>query len=165
MLSQDWAEPIVIVLLIVVPLWVLLKPRFAGASGPMAADVTPVTVARMIQSGALGALLGFHDGFFGPGTGPLILFVLLTLWSLNFVRGTGSAKVIHLMMNVAAVISFLWVGAVDLPKGLIASVGVVVGAYAGASVATTRGARVLKPLFVIVTAVIVGKLLVGYVLR
>jgi hypothetical protein len=131
----------------------------------MAADVPPVTVARMIQSGALGALLGFHDGFFGPGTGPLILAALLTLWSLNFVRGTGSAKVIHLMTNVAAVISFLWVGAVDLPKGLIASAGVVVGAYAGASVATTRGARALKPLFVIVTAVIIGKLLVGYLLR
>jgi uncharacterized membrane protein YfcA len=165
MLSQDWAEPIVIVLLIAVTLWVLLKPRFAGDPRQMAAEVPPITVARMIQSGALGALLGFHDGFFGPGTGPLILFALLALWSLNFVRGTGSAKVIHLMTNVAAVISFLWMGAVDLPKGLIASAGVVVGAYAGASVATTRGARVIKPLFIIVTAVIVGKLLVGYLLR
>jgi uncharacterized membrane protein YfcA len=69
------------------------------------------------------------------------------------------------MTNLAAVISFLWVGAVDLPKGIIASAGVVVGAYAGASLAATKGARLIKPLFVIVTTIIVGKLLVGYLLR
>lgn len=165
MLSRDWAEPIVIVLLIAVTLWVLLKPKFGGDATESTGAAPPVSAARMLQSAALGALFGFHDGFFGPGTGTFIVFALLALWSLNFVRGTGSAKVINLMTNVAAVTSFLWVGAVDLPRGLIASAGVVVGAYAGASVAATKGARVIKPLFVIVTAVIVGKLLLGYLFR
>jgi uncharacterized membrane protein YfcA len=164
MLSKDWAEPIVIVLLVAVTLWVLFKPKFGGDTAENAV-ARPVSAARMIQSAALGALFGFHDGFFGPGTGTFIVFTLLALWSLNFVRGTGSAKVINLMTNLAAVISFLWVGAVDLPRGLIASAGVVVGAYAGASVAATKGARVIKPLFVVVTAVIVGKLLLGYLAR
>ena len=163
MLSKDWAEPTVIVLLIAVTLWVLFKPKLGGDAS--AAPVEGVSVARMLQSGALGALFGFHDGFFGPGTGTFIVFALLALWSMNFVRGTGSAKVINLMTNLAAVISFLWVGAVDLPKGLIASAGVVVGAYAGASLAATKGARLIKPLFVIVTTIIVGKLLVGYLVR
>ena len=164
MLSRDWAEPTVIVLLIAVTLWVLFKPKLGGDAGDAAAP-QKVSVARMVQSAALGALFGFHDGFFGPGTGTFIVFALLALWSMNFVRGTGSAKVINLMTNLAAVISFLWVGAVDLPKGLIASAGVVVGAYAGASLAATKGARLIKPLFVIVTSIIVGKLLVGYLLR
>ena len=163
-LSRDWAEPIVIVLLIAVTLWVLFKPRLGGDAAETA-TAPRVSVARMIQSGALGAVFGFHDGFFGPGTGTFIVFALLALWSLNFVRGTGSAKVINLMTNLTAVISFFWIGAVDLPRGLVASAGVVVGAYAGASVAATRGARVIKPLFVIVTVVIVGKLLIGYLVR
>jgi hypothetical protein len=162
-LSRDWAEAIVIALLIAVTLWVLFKPRLSHDTS----DAAParVTTARMIQSVALGAVFGFHDGFFGPGAGTFLLFALLGLWSLNFVRGTGSAKVINLMTNLAAVTSFFWVGAVDLPKGLIASAGVVGGAYAGASVPTTNGARVIKPLFVIATSVIVGKLVVGYLLR
>ncbi len=164
MLSRDWAEPIVIVLLVAVTLWVLFKPKLGGDAGDATA-APGVSVARMVQSGALGALFGFHDGFFGPGTGTFIVFALLALWSMNFVRGTGSAKVINLMTNLAAVTSFLWVGAVDLPKGIIASAGVVVGAYAGASLAATKGARLIKPLFVIVTTIIVGKLLVGYFLR
>lgn len=164
MLSKDWAEPIVIGLLIATTLWVLFKPKLVG--GPTAATTRPrENVARMIQSAALGALFGFHDGFFGPGTGALVVFALLALWSMNFVQGTGSANVINLMTNLAAVLSFLWVGAVDLPKGLVASGGVVVGAYAGASLAATKGARFIKPLFVVVTTVVVGTLLVGYLLR
>ena len=164
MLSREWAEPIVIVLLVAVTLWVLFKPRLGGDAADQAAP-EGVSTARMVQSAALGALFGFHDGFFGPGTGTFIVFALLALWSMNFVRGTGSAKVINLMTNLAAVVSFLWVGAVDLPKGIIASTGVVVGAYAGASLAATKGARLIKPLFVIVTSIIVGKLLVGYLLH
>lgn len=162
-LSPDWAEPLVIGLLIAVSLWLLLKPRLARR--PAALAGTRVGPARMIQAAGLGALFGFHDGFFGPGTGALIVFVLLALWSVNFVRGTASARVITLMTSVAAVVSFLWVGAIDLPKGLLASAGTIVGAYAGASVTATRGARIIKPLFIIVTSVVVGKLLVGYFLR
>jgi uncharacterized membrane protein YfcA len=162
-LSRDWAEPIVIALVIAVTLWVLLKPKLTRT--PSTGTPAPMTAGRMIQSGALGALFGFHDGFFGPGAGTFIVFALLGLWSLNFVQGTGSAKVIGLMTNVTAVLSFFWVGAVDLPKGLLASAGVVVGAYAGAALAATTAARLIKPLFVIATALIVGKLLVGYLLR
>jgi uncharacterized membrane protein YfcA len=163
MLSRDWAEPIVITLLIAVTLWVVFKPKLSGNPGePRAGE--GVGVARVVQSGALGVLFGFHDGFFGPGAG-FIMVALLALWSMNFVRGTGSANVINLMTNLAAVTSFLWVGAVDLPKGIIASTGVVLGAYAGASLAATKGVRVIRPLFVIVTTIVVGKLAVSYLLR
>jgi len=163
-LSPAWAEPIVIGLLIAVTLWVLVKPRLTRRPEALAASGR-VGPARMLQAASLGALLGFHDGFFGPGTGALIVVVLLALWSVNFVRGTASAKVIALMTSVAAVVSFLGVGAIDLPKGLLASAGTIVGAQAGASVVATRGARVVKPLFIVVTSVVVGKLLVDYFLR
>lgn len=164
MLSPDWAEPIVIALLIAVTLWVVVKPKLRGDRGDAPA-VDGLGAARMVQAGALGALFGFHDGFFGPGTGALIMFALLAVWSMNFVRGTGSAMVINLMTNLAAVLSFLWMGVVDLPKGIIASAGVAIGAHAGASLAATKGVRAIKPLVVIVTTIVVGKLLVSYLLR
>jgi uncharacterized membrane protein YfcA len=164
-LARHWAEPIVIGLLLATTLWVVFKARLANRESDGAAAPTSVGLARMIQSAALGMLLGFHDGFFGPGTGTLLVVALLALWSLNFVRGTGSAKVIALMTNLAAVISFLWLGAVDLPKGLVASAGTIAGAYAGASVVATWGERVSRPLFALVTSVIVVTLVVAYVLR
>ena len=165
-LTREWAEPIVIGLLIAVTAWVMVRHQLVRRrSDDVVAAPTTVGPARMIQSGALGVLLGFHDGFFGPGAGALLVFALLVLWSLNFVRGTGSAKVIALMTNLAAVSAFLWVGAVDVPKGLLASVGTVAGAYAGASAVATWGDRLNRPLFAVVTSVLVVALLVVYVLR
>lgn len=162
-LSPVWAEPIVIALLVAVTLWLLIKPRLARAAAAVAS--TRLGPARMIQAAALGALFGFHDGFFGPGTGALIGFAVIALWSVNFVRGTASARVITLMTSVAAVVSFSWMGAIDLPKGLLASAGTLVGAHVGALVTGTRGAWIVKPLFIVVTTVIVGKLLVDHFLR
>jgi uncharacterized membrane protein YfcA len=164
MLSMERAEPVVIVLLVAVALWLLLKPKFSEAAA--AAGAPPrVTPLRMLQSAAVGALVGFHDGFFGPGAGAFMIFALLALWSVSFVRGMGSAKVINLMTNLAAVTSFLWVGAVDLRHGLVAAAGVAVGAMADASFATTRSAAVIKPLFLLVTGLIVVKLGVDYFFR
>jgi len=164
MLSTDRAEPVVIILLTAVALWLLLRPKL-NRNADEAGEVPVVTPARMIQSAAVGTLVGFHDGFFGPGAGAVMVIAVLALWSLNFVRGMGSAKVINLMTNLAAVTSFLWAGSVDLPLGLIAAAGVAVGAQAGTSVATTRGVRALRPVAVVATVVIVGKLGVGYLAR
>lgn len=164
-LTRQWAESIVIGLLIAVTAWVIVKHRLVSRRSDLPSAPTTVGPARMIQSGALGLLLGFHDGFFGPGAGALLVFALLVLWSLNFVRGTGSAKVIALMTNLAAVTAFLWVGAVDVQKGLLASVGTIAGAYAGASAVATWGERLNRPFFAIVTSVLVAALLVVYVLR
>ena len=163
-LSADRAEPAVMALLVAVTLWVIVKPRL-GRARRIGAGVSGVGAARAVQAAAIGALVGFHDGFFGPGAGGFMTVALLTLWSFTFIRGTGSATVIALMTNVAAVVSFLWAGAVDLPKGLIAAAGVAVGAHVGASMALTRAAVVIKPLFVLATTVILGKLVVSYVAR
>ena len=162
-LPRAWAEPTVIGLVLAVTAWLLFKRKAAGATD--AVQTTDVSVARMLQVAACGALVGFHDGFFGPGAGAFMAIALLALWSVNFVRGTASAKVIALMTNVAAMLSFVWIGAVDVPKGLIAAAGVFVGAHAGAAVVTRTGARMLQPVVIVITMVMVGKLLVDYVIR
>ena len=164
-LPRAWAEPIVIVLLIAVAVFVLLKPSIGREAIVAAASPARMSVGRVAGALALGAGLGFHTGFFGPGASAFMVVAVLTFGSLNFVRGTGSAKVINLIASLTALVSFFWVGAVDLPKGVIACVGVVLGASAGASLATTKGARLMRPAFLVVTMLIVGKLLVGYLLR
>ncbi len=160
MMPDDRSEPLVLLLIVAVALWLLLRPKFGDAAHAGAAPAA--TSARIAQSAAIGALVGFHDGFFGPGAGAFMVFAVLSVWSLNFVRGMGSAKVINLMTNLAAVISFFWVGAVDVPLGMVAAVGVVIGAQAGASVATLKSVRAVRPMVAVAMCVIVGKLVVGY---
>jgi len=160
-LAKAWAEPVVILLMIAMTIFVLLKPEFgmgvAKTRSPLA-----VRIAQLIVSGFV---IGFHDGFFGPGTGTFLVFVLLWVWSLDFLRGTGSAKVINFMTNVTALVSFLAIGTIDFPKGFVGAAGIILGAYSGATFAAKSGAKLIKPLFVLVTFVLVGKLLVNYFSR
>lgn len=164
-LPKTWAEPVVIVLMIAITLFVLLKPQFGmevALASPTMTESSWLQIAKLAVSGFV---IGFHDGFFGPGTGTFLVFVLLSVWSLDFLHGTGSAKVINLMTNVTALVSFLWIGAIDFPKGSVGAVGMVVGAYGGATFATRKGAQLIKPVFVLVTFTLVGKLLLDYFSR
>lgn len=163
-LPKAWAEPLVIILMIAMTLFILLKPEF-GMQVAKAAAITEHNWLQITKLVVLGFVIGFHDGFFGPGTGTFLVFALLSVWSLDFLCGTGSAKVINFMTNVTALISFLWMGIIDFPKGFVAAVGIILGAYTGATFATKKGAKLIKPLFVTVTFVLVGKLLLDYFSR
>ena len=53
-----------------------------------------------------GALIGFYDGVFGPGTGGLLAFIFVRFFAYDFLTATASAKVINLTTNLAALSFF-----------------------------------------------------------
>jgi uncharacterized membrane protein YfcA len=121
--------------------------------GRTAKDVTPhVLPAR--KSG-----LGFFDGFLGAGAG--------TLWALAFVMGLGFhlakatayTKEMNATSNVAAFMLFLSYGSVWLVAGLIMALGQVIGEGLGAHYVIKGGARVVRPLYLLVVVLLLLKLL------
>jgi len=155
-LSRAVLEPTIVVLLVLVTLVTVLKPAF----GTMTADLAcpPGPRARALQV-VLSTAVGFHDGIFGPGAGILLTFSLIACSKMNFLRATATSKTINLATTLGALALFLVAGAVSLRVGVIATAGITLGAYAGSGVATHRGPRIIKPVFVVVTLAMVGKLL------
>lgn len=160
LLPRDLAEPLVIVLLVAITAFVSVRPAFGRPAGGAAG--APLSARRKWQLALAGAATGFHDGFFGPGAGTFMVFALVSLRSLDFLAATATAKAVNLMANSVALVSFLLMGTVDLGRGLAGAAGVVIGAYAGSTLATRRGAAVVRPVFLAVTTVLVGRLLYGY---
>lgn len=164
-LPTDWAEPIVILLMVAITLFVVFKPSF----GLEASETTAIAQARDLKQIAklalFGLIIGFHDGFFGPGAGTFLVFALVSVWSLDFVRGTGSAKVINFMTNLIALISFWILGKISFAEGISGGIGVATGSYLGSTFATQKGAKFIKPIFITVTTVLAGKLLWEYLDR
>lgn len=165
LLPSTWAEPLVIFLMTAITLFVVINPGF-GMAEALPAPSEPLPLSQHFKSVGLsllfGTLIGFHDGFFGPGTGVFLVFVLLSLWSQGFLRATGSAKVLNLLTNVTALITFALAGNIDYSKGMVGAVGVGAGAFLGATFATQKGAKLIKPLFMVVTTVLIAKLLFNY---
>lgn len=164
LLPSTWAEPLVIVLMVAITLFVVLNPGFGMDKPKVEAleALSPAPTKRILWSIFAGGIIGFHDGFFGPGTGVFLVFVLLSLWPFDFLRATGTAKVLNLLANFTALVTFALAGNIDYSRGLCGAVGVVVGSFVGATVATQKGAKLIKPIFIFVTSALVIKLAIDY---
>jgi len=104
-------------------------------------------------------LIGFYDGFFGPGTGMfLILFYTLAL-KYDFVTANANTKVVNLASNVAAVITFLIGGKIIFAIGIPAAVAGVAGNLLGARLVIKRGSAIIRPIFIFTLLLLFAKIL------
>jgi uncharacterized protein len=137
-------------------LYTLLRPTIGMQDHPEKMDPVPFFVA-------FGLGLGFYDGFFGPGTGSFWAISLVLMLGQNFTRATATAKVMNATSNLAALALFAAAGLVHLTAGLTMAAGQVVGGRIGAGLVVTRGARFIRPVFLImVTLTLVRLLWVSY---
>jgi uncharacterized protein len=95
-------------------------------------------------------LLGFYDGVFGPGTGSFFMLALIGFFGLGAVEATGRTKLLNFTSNIAALLMFILGGKIVWVVGLCMGVAQIVGAQIGARVAIANGARVIRPLLVLV---------------
>ncbi len=109
--------------------------------------------------------LGFYDGFFGPGVGSFWNIAFVMVLGFNFVKATAHAKVMNLSSNVAALAFFVSSGSCLLWPGLALGAGQLVGGRLGAHLAMSRGARFVRPVFLLMAGLTVLKLLYQHYLR
>lgn len=102
---------------------------------------------------------GFYDGFFGPGVGSFWTIAFVMLLGHNFVKAAAHTKVMNLTSNAASLAFFAAAGAVVPGPGLAIGAGQLIGARLGAHLALTRGARFVRPIFLVMAALTVAKLL------
>lgn len=171
-LPTDWAEPIVIALIVAITTFIVLNPSFGTEKKPASTDTPspPETSSQTAKhpfkpialSLISGAAIGFHDGFFGPGTGIFLVFSLLSIRSIDFLKATGTTKLLNFLANITALITFALSGNIVYSLGLFGAAGVITGSYIGASFAAKKGATFIRPIFIVVTTALVIKLAVEY---
>lgn len=66
---------------------------------------------------ASGMVIGFYDGFFGPGIGSFFVFIMVRFLRFDFVTGTGNAKAMNLGSNIGSLATFILGGLVIWPLG------------------------------------------------
>ena len=94
-------------------------------------------------------LLGFYDGFFGPGTGTLMMLALSQLCGRGVSEATAYAKVFNFTSNISSLFSFIVFGRVDWEIGLIMVLGQMIGARIGVYTVMTKGVGIIKPMVVL----------------
>ncbi len=109
---------------------------------------------------AIGGVLGVYDGFFGPGTGSLLIIGFVGLIGMTFVQGSAYAKIINLTTNVAAILLFVSKGAFLINVALPLMIFNVLGAFFGVKMALLKGNTFVRGLLRVIIFLTILKM--GY---
>ena len=119
-------------------------PRFEGNQEALAAS-------------AIGAVIGFYDGFFGPGTGSYFVFLLVRLLGYDFLHASAGAKLLNTASNLAAIVLFALKGHVWWHFVLAMAVANVLGSLAGTHLALKHGTDFVRGVFIVVVSALILK--------
>lgn len=106
---------------------------------------------------ALGAVVGFYDGFFGPGTGSFFVFLFVRLLGFDFLHASASAKLLNTATNAAALLLFGLKGHVWWHLAAAMAVANVAGSMVGARLALRHGAGFVRIVFIVVVTALIAR--------
>ena len=111
---------------------------------------------------AIGLVIGFYDGFFGPGTGTLLILLFTWLLGMDMVSASATAKPVNLASNISSLITRIAAGNVIFALALPAVCCSVAGGWLGAKLALTRGAKLIRVMMLFVLALLTVRLAVEW---
>jgi uncharacterized membrane protein YfcA len=112
---------------------------------------------EQVTACAIGAVIGWYDGFFGPGTGSFFIFLFVRFLGYDFLNASASAKLLNVATNIAAITLFALKGHVWWHIGLMMAVVNVAGSLIGSHLALKHGAGFVRWAFVIVVSLLIIK--------
>jgi uncharacterized membrane protein YfcA len=143
-------RPIVMALLLFALGTMLFRSRIQVRSAPLAHPKLVLAIVALA--------LGTYDGFFGPGTGSILIVSFVSLFGDSPLYASGNAKVVNLGSNLAAFCLFAWRGAILWQLALPMAAANVIGARLGARLALRQGDRFVRVVVTFVVLAVVTKL-------
>lgn len=138
--------------LLAVLLYTLVKKELGRHHAPRFSGHAETLVACCI-----GGVLGFYDGFFGPGTGSFLVFLLVRWLGYDFLNASASAKLINTATNLAALAVFAYKGHVWWHFALTMALANVLGSLLGTRMALKHGAGFVRVVFIGVVSALILK--------
>ena len=152
-IRADFLGRIIPALLLLMFLYLLFQPRLGfEARRPRLKPVAFYPIA--------GLILGFYDGFFGPGTGNFWVLAHLTLLGMTMVPATGHTKIMNATSNVVSLLLFARGGKIFWAVGLLMAIGQFAGASLGSGQVLKRGAAFVRPVFLLVVLAMIVSLVI-----
>lgn len=153
-LPKEVVRPLVLWLLVAVAIYTWLKPDF----GRQARATTWTARHALLAALLAGSLLGFYDGFFGPGAGSFMIFAFVRLFGMDFLHASASAKVVNAATNAGALLLFAPQGHVLWTLGLGMAVCNIAGAQLGSRLAIRHGSGFVRAVFLVMTTLLIAKI-------
>ncbi|MCG8708098.1 sulfite exporter TauE/SafE family protein [Brenneria sp. 4F2] len=151
-IHADFLRQLLPLLIIGIGLYFLLSPKIGDEDRQRRLSGLPFALIA-------GGCVGFYDGFFGPGAGSFYALAFVTLSGFNLSKATAHAKILNFTSNFGGLLFFIIGGKVVWALGLIMLLGQIIGARIGAKMVLSKGQKLIRPMLVMVSAIMSGKLI------
>lgn len=152
LIDTNTLKPIILIILIAIAIYTFLKKDLGSAQKK---DL-PMN-KQMLYGSGIGLVVGFYDGFFGPGTGSFFVLGFVIILGFEFVKASAYAKVVNCITNISALIVFIKNGNYILPLAILMAVFNMVGSYIGSNLALKKGNGFVRIIFLVIVTLMILK--------
>jgi uncharacterized protein len=150
LLPNDLLKPLILLLLVMVFIYTLIRKDFGQT------QTKNLPQPQMLLYGGLtGILVGFYDGFFGPGTGSFLVLFFIVIIGFDFLQASAHAKVVNVATNFASLVHFIGHGDIIWQYAIPMAVCNLSGNFLGAKAAILKGNAFVRLIFLFVIAAMI----------
>ncbi len=143
----------------IIPFMLLLVFLYILFSGKTGYESHDAIIPENLFYICIGLILGFYDGFFGPGTGSFWTAAFMMLLGFNMTRAAGFTRIMNFTSNIVALLLFILGNKIIYSAGLCMASGQALGAFLGSRLAVKKGAKFIRPVFMTVILLTILRLI------
>jgi uncharacterized protein len=145
LVSNDAFKPIILVALIGVAIYTYSKKNFGQH------EKKDLSFYQALARGVIsGLLIGFYDGFIGPGTGSFLVLLFIGLLGHDFMHASAHAKTVNLATNSASIIYFASTGNIIYELAIPMAACNMLGGWVGTRFALLKGNAFIRIFFLLI---------------
>ncbi|GEM54331.1 hypothetical protein B0A58_06605 [Flavobacterium branchiophilum NBRC 15030 = ATCC 35035] len=149
--NNNFMKPILLIILVGLLIYTYTKKNFGQKS------ILNLTKKQQIKGAIVSSVvIGFYDGFIGPGTGSFFVLAFISLLGYDFLEASANAKMVNLATNLGSIILFSCKGKIIWSIALPMAISNAFGGFLGSKLAIQKGNAFIRIFFIIV---VVGTLL------
>lgn len=151
-LNSELLKPFILIVLIVTAVYTFLKKDFG------------VRETKQLKRGqqflyafVFSLMIGFYDGFFGPGTGSFFVLAFVVVMGFDFLKASAYSKVVNCITNISALVVFVKNGQCVFQLAIWMAVFNMAGSFTGSSLALKKGNTFIRKIFLAIVCLLILK--------
>lgn len=145
-------KPVILVILVAIAVYTFFKKNLGSV------QTKQLSLAKqMLYGGLVGLVVGFYDGFFGPGTGSFFVLGFVIILGFEFVKASAYAKVVNCITNISALTVFIREGYYVLDLAILMAIFNIMGSFIGSALALRKGNGFVRVIFLVIVTIMILK--------
>lgn len=151
LVHNDFMKPVLFFVLSLVAVYTFIKKDFGQHT-----HKTHSHTQQIIFGICISIVIGFYDGFIGPGAGSFLVLAFITILGFDFLHASANAKMVNLATNFGSIMLFLLKGKILWAIAIPMAVCNAIGGALGARLAINKGNKFIRVFFLVI---VIGTLL------